>query len=166
MVNATPELEYQHQRIFQKLVSQKYNSLEIDELVIDLLEKAMTLLGSAETPENISDKLKQHHLATIEMARNYILGNFKENISLPQLAAHCMVSPFHFSRIFKSIIKISPHQYLTSVRLTHAKVLLTETNSPVSDIGYECGFNSLEHFVTAFKQHYKVKPSTLREQHV
>ena len=166
MVNATPELEYHHQRIFQKLVSQKYNSLELDELVLGLLEKAMTLLGSAETPENIPDKLKQYHLVTIENARNYILSHFRENISLQQLAAHCMVSPFHFSRIFNTITKTSPHQFLASVRLTHAKVLLTETNSPVSDIGYECGFNSLEHFVTAFKQHYKIKPSTLREQHV
>jgi hypothetical protein len=34
MVNATPELEYHHQRIFQKVVSKKYNSLEIDEMVI------------------------------------------------------------------------------------------------------------------------------------
>ncbi|HKC34910.1 MAG TPA: AraC family transcriptional regulator [Chitinophagaceae bacterium] len=166
MVNATPELEYQHQRIFQKLVSQKYNSLEIDEMVIELLGKAMTLLGSAETPENIPDKLKQHHLGTVETARNYILSHFKENISLQQLAAHCLVSPFHFSRIFKAIIKESPHQYLTSVRLTHAKVLLTETNSPVSGIAYECGFNSPEHFVTAFKQYYKIKPSVLREQQV
>jgi hypothetical protein len=77
MVNATPELEYHHQRIFQKLISKKYNSLEIDEMVIELLESAMTLLGSAETPENIPDKLKQYHLGTIENARNYILTNFK-----------------------------------------------------------------------------------------
>jgi AraC family transcriptional regulator len=62
-------------------------------------------------------------------------------------------------------MKTSPHQFLTSVRLTHAKVLLTETSSPVSDIAYECGFNSPEHFVTAFKQYYKVKPSALREQY-
>lgn len=165
MVNATPELEYHHQRIFQKIISKKYNSLEIDELVIALLEKVMNLLGSVETPENIPDKLKQYHLVTVESARDYILSHFKENISLQQLAAHCLVSPFHFSRIFKTIIKRSPHQFLTSVRLTHAKVLLTETNSPVSDIAYECGFNSPEHFVTAFKQHYKIKPSILREQH-
>ena len=166
MVNATPELEYHHQRIFQKIISKRYNSLEIDELIIALLEKVMTLLGSAATPENIPDKLKQYHLGTVESARDYILSHFKENISLQQLAAHCLVSPFHFSRIFKAIIKTSPHQFLTAVRLTHAKVLLTETNSPVSDIAYECGFNSPEHFVTAFKQHYKIKPSTLREQHV
>jgi AraC-like DNA-binding protein len=166
MVNTTPELEYHHQKIFQKINSKKYNSLEIDELVIALLEKVMTLLGSAETPENISDKLKQYHLGTVEKARDYILSHFKENISLQRLAEYCLVSPFHFSRIFKSMIKASPHQYLTSVRLTHAKILLTETNSPVSDIAYECGFNSPEHFVTAFKQYYKLKPSELREQKV
>ena len=166
MMNATPELEYHHQRIFQKIITNKYNSLEIDELVIGLLEKVMTLLGSVDTPENIPDKLKQYHLTTIESARDYILSHFRENISLQQLAAHCLVSPFHFSRIFKSIIKTSPHQFLTAVRLTHARVLLSGTNSPVSDIAYECGFNSPEHFVTAFKLHFKIKPSTLREHHV
>ena len=122
----------------------------------------MTLLGSADTPGNIPDKLKQHHLGTVEKARDHILLHFKENISLQQLAAHCLVSPFHFSRIFKSMTKVSPHQYLTAVRLTHAKVLLDETNSPVSDLAYECGFNSPEHFVTAFKQFYKMRPSELR----
>ena len=166
MVNTTPELEYHHQKILQRISSKKYNSLEIDELVIALLEKVMLLLGSAETPGNISDKLKQYHLGTVEKARDHILSRFRENISLQQLAAHCLVSPFHFSRIFKSIIKASPHQYLTSVRLIHAKILLTETNSPVSDIAYECGFNSPEHFVTAFRQYYKMKPSELREQKV
>ncbi len=165
MVNTTPELEYNHQKIFQKLISKKYNSLEIDEMVIALLEKVMTLLGSVETPENSPDKLKQYHLGTIEKARDFILSHFKENISLQQLAAHCLISPFHFSRIFKSMIRSSPHQFLSSVRLIHAKVLLTETNSPVADIAYECGFNSPEHFVTAFRQYFKIRPSELREQH-
>jgi len=164
MVNTTPELEYHHKNIFEKIVSKNYNSLEIDEMIIELLENVMSLLGNVETPENIPDKQKQYHLATIEKARDHILSHFKENISLQQLAGHCLISPFHFSRIFKLITMLSPHQYLTSIRLTHAKVLLTETNSPVSDIAYECGFNSPEHFVTAFKQYYKMKPSSLRGQ--
>jgi AraC family transcriptional regulator len=164
MLNATPELEYVHQRIFQTIHSGNYNLLQVDELVIILLEKVMTVLGTAATPEPVNDKLKQHHLSTIETARDYILTNFKENISLQQLAAHCFVSPFHFSRIFKTIINLSPHQYLSSVRLTHAKVLLIETNAPVADIAYDCGFNSPEHFVTAFKQFYNINPSALRKQ--
>jgi|KBSSwiS6_1023812.scaffolds.fasta_scaffold01292_4 AraC-like DNA-binding protein len=164
MINATAELEYQHHRLFQKLSSQKYNSLEIDELTIALLEKLMQVLGSAQPPASIPEKLKEHHLVTVETARDYILSHFKENISLHQLAEHCHVSPFHFSRIFKTITGISPHQYLSSIRLTHAKVLLTEMAAPVSDIAYECGFNSLEHFVTAFRQYHKINPSALRQQ--
>lgn len=166
MLRATPELEYIHHLIFQKITSKKYNSLEIDEMVIGLLEKMMLVLGNATTPGNIPDKLKQLHLITIESARNYILSHFKESISLQQLAMHCFVSPFHFSRIFKTITGESPHQYLSSVRLTHAKVLLEETNEPVSAIAYDCGFNSPEHFVTAFKKYYKINPSALRGQAV
>lgn len=164
MINATPELEYMHQRIFRKLSSKKYSSLEMDEMVISLLDKLMNILGCAETPGMVPDNIKQNHLGTIEMARDYILNHFKENISLQQLASHCFVSPFHFSRLFKTITHITPHQYLSSVRLTHAKVLLTETSSPVSDIAYDCGFNSPEHFVAAFKQFHKINPSALRQQ--
>jgi AraC family transcriptional regulator len=164
MVNATPELEYHHYRIFQTISSGKYNSLEVDEMVIDLLEKMMEVLGSARTPASIPDNLKQQHLVTIEEARNYILNHFNKNISLQQLAKHCFVSPFHFSRIFKTITGESPHQYLNSVRLTHAKVLLEETNTSVSDIAYECGFNSPEHFVTAFKKYHQFNPSAFRRK--
>lgn len=162
MVNATPELEYHHHRVFQTITSGKYNSLEIDEMVLELLDKMMQVLDSAATPVNIPDKLKQQHLITIESARDYILSHFREAISLQRLAAHCFVSPFHFSRLFRMIAGESPHQYLSAVRLTHAKVLLEETNILVSDIAYECGYNSLEHFVTAFKKYHKVNPSALR----
>ncbi len=166
MVNITPGLEYHHQRILQKIATKNYNSLEIDEAVIGILEKILGLLGAVTTPENIPDQLKQYHLGKIEMARDYILTHFKEMIPIDQLASHCLISPFHFSRLFKMFIKTSPHQYLTAVRLTHAKVLLTETHAPVADIAYECGFNSPEHFVTAFKQHFHIKPSALRQEHV
>lgn len=164
MLKATPELEYMHHRLFQTIHSKIYNSLEVDEMVLLLLEKILLVLGNYTSPEMVNDKLKQHHLVTIESAREYILKHFNEPISLQQLAAHCFVSPFHFSRIFKTIAGESPHQYLTQVRLTHAKVLLTETNLPVNDIAFECGFNSPEHFVTAFKQYFAVNPSTLRKE--
>lgn len=162
MLTATPELEYMHHRLFQTIHSKFYNSLEADEMVIMLLEKIMMVPGNYTSPEVVDDKLKQHHLVTIESAREYLLKHFNENISLGQLAAHCFVSPFHFSRIFKTITGESPHQYLTKVRLTHAKMRLVETNLPVTDIAYECGFNSAEHFVTAYKKYYNISPSSFR----
>lgn len=162
MVNTTPELEYLHQHLLKKLQAGKASSLETDERVLALLEKVLQLLGAAETPASIPDRVKQHHIATIEKARDYLLQHFREPVSLEQLAAHCLVSPFHFSRLFKAFTKESPHQYLNAVRLVHARVLLAESNAPVADIAYECGFNSPEHFVTAFKQFHKIRPSAVR----
>jgi transcriptional regulator GlxA family with amidase domain len=100
----------------------------------------------------------------VENARAYIFENFAQNISLQQLAKHCLVSPFHFSRIFKTIMNISPHQYLAEVRLNHAKVLLTTTELSIADITYACGFNSPEHFATAYRQRYRINPTTQRKQ--
>jgi len=42
--------------------------------------------------------------------------------------------------------------------------LLTTSAKPVGDIAFECGFNSLEHFATAYKQQFKVSPTQHRQQ--
>ncbi len=164
MAQATPGLEYLHQRIYKKIRSGKYDSLEMDEWVLELLSQVMELLAGSKSPGNIPDKMKQYHLGTVERARDFILSHFQEPVSLAQLAAHCLVSPFHFSRVFRSITGSSPHQYLSSVRLTHASILLGETNDPVSEIAYACGYNSPEHFVTAFRQFHRVSPGAFRRQ--
>ena len=112
----------------------------------------------------VNRSLKQFHLGTVETARNYIFENFNQNISLQQLAKHCLVSPFHFSRVFKTIMNVSPHQYLTEVRLNHAKVLLTSTDQSIADITYACGFNSPEHFATSYRQRFRINPTAQRKQ--
>ena len=133
-------------------------------MVIDLLEKVMKILIHSKKIPDVTDSLKQFHLSTVENARAYILENFDQDISLQQLAQHCLVSPFHFSRIFKCIMNVSPHQYLTEVRLNHAKVLLITTDQPITDIAFGCGFKSVEHFATSYRQRYSASPSAFRKQ--
>ena len=61
-------------------------------------------------------------------------------------------------------MNLSPHQYLAEVRLNHARVLLTATDEPVTDIAFSCGYNSIEHFATAYRQKYNVNPSRYRKE--
>lgn len=164
VLQCSTEAEYLYHHIYTLIVNRKANSLHIDELVFDLLDKVLTGIGNKKTLPVVADKLKVIHLPTVETAKEYILQHFKENISLQQLAKHCHVSPFHFSRIFKSIQQVSPHQYLTGIRLHHAKQLIATTTLPVTDIAYESGFNSAEHFTTAYRQLFKVSPTTHRKQ--
>ena len=165
MLRSNAELDYLHHRILKVLEQKQASSLQVDEMVMDLLEKVMQVLcGNTQEVLSIAGSLKQFHLGTIENAKEYILQHFNEDISLQQLAQHCYVSPFHFSRIFKSIMNMSPHQYLAEVRLNHAKILLTTTTEPISDIAFACGYNSIEHFATAYRQKFKINPSRYRKE--
>lgn len=163
LINANPQIEYYHRFILNKLFHQQQDNLLIDELVIDLVDRIMQLLGNSKEPPPLSNSLKRHHLATIEKATNFILERFDQNITLQALADHCCVSTFHFSRIFKSILHQSPYKYLSSIRLTHAKMLLETTRLPVTQIAFQCGFNSLEQFSTVYRQHFKTSPIKYRK---
>jgi len=165
MLRSNAGLDYLHHRILQLLGRKEASGLQVDEMVMELLEKVMQVIGGAiQEVEPIANSLKQFHLGTIENAKEYILQHFHENISLHQLAQHCYVSPFHFSRIFKSVMNVSPHQYLAGIRLNHAKILLTTTAEPVTDIAFACGYNSIEHFATAYRQKFKTNPSSFRKE--
>jgi AraC family transcriptional regulator len=139
------------------------DKLQVDEAVMHLLEKVMHKLGNVGAVAPVPDNIKQYHLPTIEQAQGYLLQHFREDISLQQVAAYCHVSPFHFSRLFKTILQVSPHQYLLGIRLHEAKRLLDESDKPVSDVAFDCGFNSPEHFATAYRKHYGVSPSDYRK---
>lgn len=164
MLRCNAELDFLHHRILLMLQQKEVNGLQIDEMVIELLEKVMRVLGNIQEVASINDSLKQFHLGTIENAKEYILRNFNTNISLQQLAQHCYVSPFHFSRIFKSVMNVTPHQYLSEVRMSHAKILLTTTNQSVTDITFASGYNSIEHFATAYRRRFQINPTQYRRE--
>ena len=164
MLACSVETDYLHHLIMQLLQKQQVDHLQVDEMVMQLLTKVLVTLGNTPELPIVPDRLKKYHLLTIEKAKEYLLQNFTEDISLNELAEHCHVSPFHFSRVFKTVLNISPHQYLLNVRLNNAKILLATTHKPVNDIAFECGFNSLEHFVTAYKQQFSLTPSQQRKQ--
>ena len=162
LLQSNPELDYLHNLIWKRIEKKNASNLQIDEMVIEILEKTIDIITHSRDVPIIGDSLKQYHLGTVENARSFMLENFNQNISLQQLATHCLVSPFHFSRIFKAIMNVSPHQYLTQVRLNHAKILLSSTDQSVTDIAFACGFNSVEHFATAYRYRYHASPSKFR----
>ncbi|MFZ6001055.1 MAG: helix-turn-helix domain-containing protein [Bacteroidota bacterium] len=161
VLNCNAEIDYLHHHILTR-VNHGFDQLLIDDWVLRLVDKVMRILGNRNEVQPIPESSKRYHLVTIEKAKEYLLTHFDQNVTLQQLASHCCVSIFHFSRLFKSIMRVSPYQYLSGIRLHHAKVLLESTHQTVTQIAFQCGYNSLEHFVTAYKQRYQVSPSAHR----
>lgn len=92
----------------------------------------------------------------------YIDAHYKEPLSLDRLAEEAGVSRFHFVRLFKERVGITPHRYLIKIRMDAAASLLTGTNLSVLDIALECGYQSQAHFSTAFQSHFFHSPSSYR----
>jgi AraC-like DNA-binding protein len=84
-------------------------------------------------------------------------------IELEDVADQAGLSPFHFLRLFSSVLGVTPHQYLVRSRLRHAARLLTDADKAVTDIAYDVGFGDLSNFVRTFHRAAGVSPLKFRQ---
>lgn len=99
----------------------------------------------------------------IVQSKLFIDKNFGGNIDLDNIADESCFSKFHFIRLFKTIYNKTPHQYLTTVRIEKAKMLL-KTTIPVSEVCYAVGFDSISSFTGLFKRAVSITPSAYQQQ--
>ncbi|NJM96148.1 MAG: helix-turn-helix transcriptional regulator [Phormidesmis sp. RL_2_1] len=93
---------------------------------------------------------------------DYIDVHLDQEIKLADLAQLLDISQFHFSRLFKQSLGISPYQYLLQQRVECAKQLLKNTDRLITDIALACGFNSHSHLSKQFKQLTGMTPKAYR----
>jgi len=70
---------------------------------------------------------------------------------------------FHFSRLFKQSLGVSPHQYLLGQRVERAKHLLKNSELAIAQIALQCGFNSQSHLGKAFREATGMTPNRYRK---
>ena len=98
----------------------------------------------------------------LKKAIAHIDRHYKENITLADLAAAAGMSKSTFCRVFTSSLSISPGEYITTIRINHARKLLSETSATVEQIALECGFYDQSHFIKAFKRERGTTPGRYR----
>ena len=93
----------------------------------------------------------------------YITDNYQHDINLPKILKEQGISPSHFRRIFKSIIRKAPHEYLIDYRIEQSKKLLMTKRYTVSEVSYMVGYDDLHYFSRLFKNKEGVSPKTFIE---
>ena len=119
---------------------------------------------------NIFDVLKNYTEDSVYESNVYILknsslhelikwtqGNFNRKISLDDVAKKVGYSKCYFCNKFKAITGTTYLDYLNSVRLAHAHLLLHQ-NIPISEVCYACGFENTSYFIQLFKKIYGFTP--------
>jgi AraC-like DNA-binding protein len=93
----------------------------------------------------------------------WIEAHSHQPIDLEDAAAQVGISPFHFLRLFSSVLGVTPHQYPVRSRLRHAARLLAGDESSITDIAYDVGFGDLSNFVRTFHRAAGVSPLRFRQ---
>ena len=93
---------------------------------------------------------------------HYIQENFSKPITIKDLANNVALSESYFIKTFKSITKLTPIDYLISIRLSNAKRYLAESTLSVVEISDICGFNDASYFSYYFKKKVGMTPSQYR----
>jgi AraC family transcriptional regulator of adaptative response/methylated-DNA-[protein]-cysteine methyltransferase len=99
----------------------------------------------------------------IEKAIRYLEENFQDQPSLDEVAQHVNMSRYHFQRLFRSWVGISPKRFLQFLTLEYAKNLLEESCS-VLDATYEAGLSSPSRMHDLFVTIDAVTPGEFRNQ--
>ena len=95
---------------------------------------------------------------------DYVSYHYMEDIKVEDLANICHISETHFRRVFTSHMKMSPLEYINTVRVYTACELLETTDAPVADVAHKCGFTTNSTFNRNFKQLMGVTPLEWRKR--
>jgi AraC family transcriptional regulator len=88
----------------------------------------------------------------------YIDEYLAHNIGLSELAEVVGMSQYHFTRLFKQSMGITPYQYLIRKRVERAKRLLLQEKLKIADVALECGFANQGHLSYHFKRLLNITP--------
>ncbi|MBS7256619.1 AraC family transcriptional regulator [Flavobacterium branchiicola] len=93
----------------------------------------------------------------------YVKSNYKEEISLDEIAKIANLTPTSFCRMFKAKTKKPFVEYLNEIRVSNACKYLIETDLGISEIAYECGYKTASNFNKLFKKLIGTTPKEYRK---
>ncbi|NVB84583.1 MAG: helix-turn-helix transcriptional regulator [Kofleriaceae bacterium] len=129
-----------------------------DELGIQLAERFVGLV--TQTARRVRPGSRDRRRAVGAAA--WLDAHASEDIALDDAAREAGLSAFHFLRVFRDVLGLTPHQYLVRARLRRAARLLADDARPITDIAYDVGFGDLSNFVRTFRAAAGMSPRTYR----
>ena len=128
-------------------------SLVMNLAVILLLRHSTTSPGTRLVPSGGLSRQQARRVL------EYIESNLSRHLTLRKLSEIADLSVYHFARMFKQTMGVTPYQYVLERRLEHAKIMMRSAKASLVDISLSTGFDSQSHFSSTFHRIVGVTPT-------
>ena len=153
----SPDYPWIYNQIIRELQLQRVNYEELLRILLRhiLLTINRYIKEQAQTGTDIINDM--------ERAAHYFRENYTKNISIEQYAAEHLMSVNWFILSFKNVMKMTPMQYILSLRIAAAKGLLENSNKNIKEISDAIGYDNPLYFSRLFKKHTGYSPSQYKK---
>ena len=131
---------------------------------IDVAYSAFRCVLSMIQPKQENNKHRDDEFYIAITAKRFMDNNYQHGINMEDVAKFIRISEKYLYRKFKECFHISPQQYLLSVRIERAKILLENTDFKIKEISASVGYKSQLTFTNAFKNKMGVCPEKYRNK--
>ena len=115
-----------------------------------LVTPAGPMLKRLYNPSSVENRIRR--------SVGWMQKHYRESFDVSMLAADAGMSEATYYRHFKSLINVSPRQYIKHLRLTHARRLMIDEKLDASRAAFEVGYESPAHFNREFKRLFGDSP--------
>jgi two-component system response regulator YesN len=126
-----------------------------------MIEKAKSYLISVVT--HVQVWRNDHAKSMLHKAKEFIEANYADSITLETVAEYVELSPFYFSKLFKDRFGMTFIDYLTEIRINHAKTEMENPAKSLKEICYSVGYRDPNYFSRVFKKQTGLSPTEYRK---
>ncbi|MFD1955471.1 AraC family transcriptional regulator [Paenibacillus thailandensis] len=110
-----------------------------------------------------ADHAEAHSASWLHRGKEILSIHYNDGIAIEQVAQYVGVDRTHFSKQFRKTFGLSPVQYIQSLKMKEAKLLLLQTDYKISEIAQSVGYPDVFSFSRAFKKLAGMSPNRYRQ---
>lgn len=158
----------QQEELQQKLI--RFLTLEEGQKTIALTDILLSI--ATNTPYDYlcsigyAHQYKSNDIEKIDTVYNYVLNNFKSDLSLKDIAQKCNMNTAAFCRYFKKKTGKTFKDFMNEIRLGNAAKLLLKGDLTIAEVAFESGFNNPSYFNRLFKRMKGTTPKAYQLQYL
>ncbi len=165
------EIHLQDEERYQRVVNTLFDAIQKQErgytlkVTGCLFELFGEILESGAYSENITINAihNEKNVIMLKKALAFIRNSYDTQIALADIARAAGISPKYLCTFFKEMTGKTPFEYLNVYRVERAARRLINSDAPVTEIAFACGFNDLSYFIKTFKSIKGVTPKNFRK---